>query len=58
MKLEQFAAGATKPPRKKRYIQRDEKIQKLLERFQNGESSLAEHLASANTKLDFSDRAV
>ena len=46
MKLEQFAAGATQPPRKKRYIQRDEKIQKLFERFQNGESSLAEYLAS------------
>ena len=37
--------GATQPPRKKRYIQRDEKIQKLFERFQNGESSLAEYLA-------------
>ena len=45
MKLEQFAAGATQPPRKKRCIQQDEKIQKLFERFQNGESSLAEYLA-------------
>ena len=45
MKVEQFAAGATQPPRKKRYI-RDEKICKLFERFQNGESSLAEYLAS------------
>ena len=31
---------------KKRYIQRDEKIRKLFERFQNGECSLAEYLAS------------
>ena len=46
MKLEQFAAGATQPPLKKRYIQWDEKICKLFERFQNGESSLAEYLAS------------
>ena len=41
--------GATQPPRKKRYIQRDEKIQKLFERFQNGESSLAEYLACSET---------
>ena len=41
MKLEQFAAGATQPSRKKRHIQRDEKICKLCECFQNGESSLA-----------------
>ena len=58
MKLDQFAAGATQPPQKKRYIQRDEKIQKLFERFQNGESSLAEYLASVRHQLDFSDRAV
>lgn len=46
MKWEQYAAGATQPPRKKRYVQRDEKIRKLFERFQNGESSLAEYLSS------------
>ena len=46
MKLEQYAAGATQPPRKKRYIQRDEKIRKLFECFRNGECSLAEYLAS------------
>ena len=43
MKLEQYAAGATQPPREKRYVQQDEKICKLLE---NGESSLAEYIAS------------
>ena len=46
MKLEQYAGGATQPPRKRRYIQRDEKIRKLFERFQNGEASLAEYIAS------------
>ncbi len=51
MKLEQFAAGATLPPRKKRYIQWDEKICKLFERFQNGESSLAEYLASVRQQI-------
>ena len=45
MKLKHYA-GATQPPRKKRYIRRDEKICKLFERFQNGESSLAEYIAS------------
>ena len=50
-KLEQFAADATKPPWKKKYI-RDEKIHKLFEHFQNvGETSLAKYSVRHQTEL-------
>ena len=40
MKLNQFEDSAMLPPRKRRYVQRDENISTLSERFQNGRCNL------------------
>ena len=46
MKTEQFESGATQPAQKKRYVDRKGRIRTLFDRFQNGEYSLADHIAS------------
>ena len=46
MKMKQFELGATQPAQKKRYVDRKGRIRTLFDRFQNGEYSLADHIAS------------